>query len=175
MLQNTTLIDALLPFVQCVVLVFVLLLWSLIIPFIIFFFLFWYGLLHNWSFVKGSHYFSSLWSSSAWNEPLNFLFEHADLAVIPFCSFNQEPSLCGSWEVTSFFSSEGKLFLTCILFLLVFNCVLRAKKATTITGSYVTAAGSLNSGFKFNFGWLCWLLCLGLDYFPLTFRGLGDL
>lgn len=123
-----------------------------------------------------------LWSSSACNEPLNFLFEHTDLPVIPCCSFHWESDLWHSWEVTNFFISEGKLFLPVLLFFffLIFKGVLRGKKRQffrfpAIVGSRVTSEGSLNSGVKLHFWWLCQLLCLGMDYFPLFFRGLGDL
>lgn len=122
-LQSTTLIDALLLLVQSVVLVFILLLWSVIISFIK---PLWSGLLHNQSFVKGSHYLS-LWSRSAWNAPLTFLFEHMDLTVIPCSSFNQEPAHCGCWEVTSFLAVGANYFWPLYFSCWYFNCVLRAK------------------------------------------------
>lgn len=92
------------------------------------------------------------------------------ISVIPCCSFHWESPLWHSWEVTNFLSM--KLFLILLFFWLIFKCVLRGKKwqflsFPTIVGSSVTVARSLNSGVKLNFWWLCQLLCLGLDYFPL--------
>lgn len=173
MLQNSTFNDALLPFVF---LVFVLLVWSFIILFTKTF-----GVL---LFLPGT----ACCTIRALLKALIIFF----LVVIKLClqrttefSVWTHRSPCnfllllslGTVSLTfqgsdQFFISKGTLFLTLLFFLLIFKCVLRGKKwqffqFPTIVGSCVTATGSLNSGVKLNFWWLCRLLCLGLDYFPL--------